>query len=134
MVPNGFMVMNKSELLCSIVLYYILNRAGLLHQFCFLSLLFLMILIGQRDVHHQVGLVGVDEVDDLLHVVRVHPGSGDLRGGLALQRLGQRVALLLRAAGDAQLREDLADLAALPDGHAGDAAAADNQYSAHFFT
>ena len=84
------------------------------------------VLIGQGDIHHQVRLVALDEGDHLVHLVGIHLGGGDLGGGLAGKVGGQLVALGLGAAGDAQLREYIADLAALADGHGGHAAAADD--------
>ena len=84
------------------------------------------VLIGQGDVHDEIGLVAVDQFDQPVHVVRVHLGGGNLCGGFALQRGGQRVALGFCPAGDAQLGEYVADLTALADGHVGHAAAADN--------
>ena len=84
------------------------------------------VLVGQGDVHHQVGLVALDEGNHFLHLVGVHLGGGDLGGGLAGQLGGQGVTLGLGAAGDAQLGKDLADLAALADGYVGHAAAADD--------
>jgi len=89
------------------------------------------ILIGQGDVHHQIGLVALDEGDDLIHVVGIHLCGGDLGGGLGGQLGGQLVALCLGAAGDADLGEHLGDLAALVDGNGGHAAAADDQNFAH---
>ena len=89
------------------------------------------VLIGQGDVQHGVWLVAVDQGFQRLHVVGIHLGGGDLGGGLALQLFFQRVALGQGAAGDAQLGESSAVLAAFLDGHLGDAAAADNKQFAH---
>ena len=89
------------------------------------------VLVGQGDVHHQVRAVAADEVDDLLHVVGVDLGGGDAGRGLARKLRGEAVALGLCAAGDAQVGEHLADLAALLDGDGGDAAAADDENLAH---
>ena len=84
------------------------------------------ILVGQGDVHHQVGLAALNEGDHFFHLVGVHLGSGDLGGSLARQLGGQLVTLGLGAAGDAQFGKHIADLAALADGHVGHAAAADH--------
>ena len=84
------------------------------------------VLVGQGNVHHQVGLVVLDEGHHFLHLVGVHLGGGDLGGGLSFQLSGQLVTLGLGAAGDAQLGKHVADLAALADGHVGHAAAADH--------
>ena len=84
------------------------------------------ILVGQGDVHHQVGLAALNEDDRFCHLVGVHLGSGDLGGSLARQLGGQLVTLGLGAAGDAQFGKHIADLAALADGHVGHAAAADH--------
>ena len=61
------------------------------------------VLIGQGDVHDQVGLHLLDEGDDLIDVIGVHLLGGDLRLGLALQLSLHGVALGLGAAGDADL-------------------------------
>ena len=84
------------------------------------------ILIGQSDVHDQIGLICLDEGAKFLHAVRVDLDGGDLRGGFVLQLGRQGVAFRLRAAGDAQLGEDLRQHAALANGHVGNAAAADD--------
>ena len=89
------------------------------------------VLIGQGDVHHEVGLIGLDEGDDFLGLVSVHLRGGDLGGGLRGQFGGQLVALGLGAAGDADLGEDFGHLAALVDGDGSHAAAADDQNFAH---
>ena len=89
------------------------------------------VLIGQGNVHDQIGLIALDQGSQLLHLVGVHPGGGDFGGGLTRQFGGQRVALCFGAAGNAQLGEHPAHLTAFADGHVGDAAAADDQYFAH---
>src|SRR5699024_8123165 len=83
------------------------------------------------DVHDQVGLIALDEGDQLVHIVGVHLGGGDFGFGGGGQFFGQGVALGFGAAGNAQLAENVADLAALLDGYAGDAAAADDKNFAH---
>jgi len=40
------------------------------------------VLIGQGDVHHEVGLIALDEGDDLVHMVGIHLCGGDVGGGL----------------------------------------------------
>src|SRR5699024_2051464 len=89
------------------------------------------VLVGQRDVHDQVRPVAFDEGDELVHIVGVHLGGGDPGAGDGGQLFGQSVAFGFRAAGDAQLAENVADLAALLDGYAGNAAAADDKNFAH---
>ena len=89
------------------------------------------ILIRQGDIHDEVGLVAVDEVAQLLDVVGIDLRGGDFGPGGGGQLGGQRVALGFGAAGDAQLGKDVADLAALGDGDACHAAAADNKNFAH---
>ena len=89
------------------------------------------ILIGQGDVHHEVGLVALDEGDHFVHLVGVHLGGGDLGGSLGGQFSRELVALGLGAAGDADLGEHFGDLAALVDGDGSHAAAADDQNFAH---
>ena len=89
------------------------------------------ILIGQGDVHDKVRLIGVDEVAELLHIIGIDLRCGDF--GLCVRgQLGSEgIALGLGAAGDAQLGENIADLAALGDGDRCNAAAADNKNFAH---
>ena len=89
------------------------------------------ILIRQGNIHDEVGLVAVDEVAQLLDVVGIDLRGGDFGPGGGGQLGGQRVALGFGAAGDAQLSKDVADLAALGDGDACHAAAADNKNFAH---
>ena len=89
------------------------------------------ILIRQGDVHHQIGLVALDEGDDLIHMVGIHLCGGDLGSGFGGQFCSQLVALGLGTAGDADLGEHFRHLAALVDGNGGHAAAADDQNFAH---
>ena len=89
------------------------------------------VLIGQGDVHYEVGLIRLDEGNDLFHLVGVHLCGGDLGGGLGSQLCSQLVALGLGTAGDADLGEHLGHLTALVDGNGGHAAAADDQNFAH---
>ena len=70
-------------------------------------------------------------VAQLLDVVGIDLRGGDFGPGGGGQLGGQRVALGFGAAGDAQLGKDVADLAALGDGDACHAAAADNKNFAH---
>ena len=89
------------------------------------------VLIRQGNVHDEVGFIAVDEVTQLLHIVGIDLGGGDFGFGFGGQLGSQRVALGLRAAGNAQFGENIADLAALGDGDACHAAAADNKNFAH---
>ena len=89
------------------------------------------VLVGQGDVHDQVGLVALDQGDELVNVVRIHLGGGDFGFGDGGQFFGQGVALGFGAAGDAQFGENIADLAAFLDGDTGNAAAADDKNFAH---
>ena len=89
------------------------------------------ILIRQGDVHHEVGLVSLDQGDDLFHLVCVHLCGGDLGSGGGSQLGSQLIALCLGTAGDADLGEHLGHLATLMDGNGGNAAAADDQNFAH---
>ena len=90
----------------------------------------LEILIGQREVQNDIGLLPLDQVDELRHIVRVHLRRPDLR--LASRQLFlQRVALRLRAARDADLLEHVAVLAALVHGNARNAARTDDQSLSH---
>ena len=89
------------------------------------------VLIGQGDVHHQIGFVCADEVNDLPHIIRIHLGGGDFGSGLWRQLCGQLVALGFRAAGNAQFAKHLADLTAFVDSNGRDTAAANNKNFAH---
>ena len=89
------------------------------------------ILIGQGNVHDQIGLVAVDKIAQLLHIIGIHLGGGDFCFGVGGQLCRQGIALGLGAAGNAQLGKNIADLAALGDGYTGHAAAADDQNFAH---
>ena len=89
------------------------------------------ILIGQGNVHDKVRLVGVDEVAELLHIIGIDLRGGDFGLGVRGQLGSEGIALGLGAAGDAQLGENIADLAALGDGDRCNAAAADNKNFAH---
>ena len=89
------------------------------------------VLIRQRNVHHDVRLVLVNERAQLVHVVRIHLGGADLGCGRAVQLLLNRVALALGAGRDHNFLENVAVLAALVDNYAGYTAAADNQCSSH---
>ena len=89
------------------------------------------ILVGQGDVHHQVGLVLPDKGCHLGCVVGVHLGGGDTGLGLALQVGLEGIALGFGAGGDADVGEQVIALAALADGHVGHTAAADDENFAH---
>ena len=89
------------------------------------------VLIGQGDVHHEVGLVSLDEGNHFLGLVGVHLRGGDFSSSLRGQLCGQLVALGLGTAGDADLGKHLGHLTALVDGNGGHAAAADDQNFAH---
>ena len=89
------------------------------------------VLIGQGNVHHEVGLISLDEGDHFVHLVGIHLCGGDLGSGFGGQFCSQLVALGLGTAGDADLGEHLGYLTALVDGNGGHAAAADDQNFAH---
>ena len=84
------------------------------------------ILIGQGDIHDQIRLIVIDQVNHLLHLVRIHVGRGNLRGSLLSELLRQRIALFLRPAGDTELCKHLAHLAALGDCHRSHTAASNH--------
>ena len=84
------------------------------------------ILIGQGDIHDEIGLNVVNECDQLVYLVGIDLTGGDLGLGGALELLPQRVALGLGAACDADFLKDLAVLAALVDCDRRNAAAADD--------
>ena len=85
------------------------------------------VLIGQGHVDQHVGLERLDQLDQLIDAVGVHPGGLDR----AIQLSGDRLALRLVAAGQQDLAEDLGMLGALVGHDAADAAGADNQDFAH---
>ena len=84
------------------------------------------ILIGQGDVHDQIGLYVVDERNQFIYLVGIDLTGGDLGLGGALELFLERVALGLGAACDADFLKDLAVLAALVDCDRRNAAAADD--------
>ena len=89
------------------------------------------VLIRQRNVHHDVRLVLVDERAQLVHVVRIHLGGADLGCGRTVQLLLDGIALALGAGRDHDFLKNVAVLAALVDNYAGYTAAADDQCSSH---
>ena len=89
------------------------------------------VLIGQGQVEHHIGLIFFDESDQLVHLVGVHLLSVNLGLGGTLQFFLQLIALALGAAGDDDLIKNLAVLAALMNGYAGHAAAADDHAFSH---
>ena len=84
------------------------------------------ILIGQGDIHDQIRLIIIDQVNHLLHLVRIHLRRGNLCGSLLPELLRQRIALFLCPAGDTELRKHLAHLAALGDRHRSHTAASNH--------
>ena len=74
----------------------------------------------------------MDKLNHFLHLVRIYLSGSNLRLCLSLQGLSEGVALCFGTAGDTDLRKDLADLTAFPNGDIGDSAAAYNQYFTHF--
>jgi hypothetical protein len=91
-------------------------------------------LVRQGDIHHQVRLVGADQGDDFVHMIRIHLGGGDIGFGDGSQLGSQVVTLGFGTAGDTDVGEHLADLAAFLDGNRGDTAAADDQNSTHILS
>src|SRR5699024_4629300 len=89
------------------------------------------VLVRQGDVHDQVRLIALDEGDQLVDIVGIHLGGGEFGFGGGGQFFGQGVALGFGAAGNAQFGENVADLAALVNGDAGNAAATDDKNFAH---
>ncbi len=85
------------------------------------------VLVGQGHVDQHVGLERLDQRDQRLDVVGIHLGGLDRT--VQLRRDG--AALVLVAAGQADLGEDFGMLGALVGNDAADAAGADNQDFAH---
>ena len=81
------------------------------------------VLVGKRDVHHQVRLLGADEFGHLLRVVGVDPRGLDR----AVRARGDRLALGLGPAGERDLAEDFGQHGALQGRHLAHAARADDQ-------
>jgi hypothetical protein len=67
-------------------------------------------------------------------MVRIHLGGGDIGFGDGSQLGSQVITLGFGTAGDTDVGEHLADLAAFLDGDRGDAAAADDQNSTHILS
>ena len=96
------------------------------------------ILVRQRDVHHEIGLVLLDERGKSRHVHRVDLRRGDFRGralrGVPWTCLDIRLdglAPRLGAGGDQQFAEHVGVLGHLRGRHASHAAGANQHYSAH---
>ncbi len=85
------------------------------------------ILVGQGNIHHQIGLVLPNQGSHLGSIVGIHLSSGDFRGGFSFQIGFQGIALGLGSGSDADFRKDFTVLAALADGHVGHTAAADDK-------
>jgi hypothetical protein len=67
-------------------------------------------------------------------MIRIHLGGGDIGFGDGSQLGSQVVTLGFGTAGDTDVGEHLADLAAFLDGNRGDTAAADDQNSTHILS
>ena len=110
------------------VLRLVVGGVDIVHLACKAGVHDREILIGKRDVQDRVRLVGGNERDKLIHVVRIDLCGRELHGGSGLLDLFfQRDAFFLRAARDHELREGLIVLAALLDSDLGYASAADDK-------
>ncbi len=90
------------------------------------------VLVRERDVHHQVGLVFLDEFHDIFSLVGIHRGSRNDRLRVRAQFLCQFFAVFAVTASDADFAEHFACRAAFLDSNRGDSATTDNQSSCHF--
>ena len=84
------------------------------------------ILVRQRDIHDEIRLERFDQVDHFLRMVGIDLGGSDAGFGGRRKLGGQTVALLLGAAGDAQIGEYIAYLTAFVNRDGRNAAAANN--------
>ena len=84
------------------------------------------ILIGKCQVQNDIGIVFVDDGNQLVHVVGIHLLGVNFCFGGAFQLSLQVVAFRFGAAGNDDFLKNVAVLAAFVDGNAGDAAAADD--------
>ena len=90
------------------------------------------ILVRQCEIQDDIGLLPLNQGDELVRLVRIHLRRRDFR--LAARELFlQCVALCLRAARNADFLKGVAVLAALVHGDACDAARADDQSLSHDF-
>ena len=84
------------------------------------------ILIRKCDIHYEIGLIGIDEVYEFINLVSIDLSCCDYSLSLALKCLSKRIALRLRTACNAKLREDIICLTAFSDRNICDTATSDN--------
>ena len=89
------------------------------------------ILIGQGDVHDEVGLHAADESREFGHVVGVHLSGFNVAAVAFLHACGDGVAFGFRAARQHDVGKDFSGLRALVRGDGTDAAGADDQHFCH---
>ena len=87
------------------------------------------VLIGQGEVHHDVGLIAAEELDELFHAVGIHLSCLDLRAVLLVEDFCQSDALLLGATGYHHFGERVGILTHLMSCHGSNAASSNYQYS-----
>ena len=93
----------------------------------------MQILIGKRKVQHHVGPDFFNQFDQLRHIVRIHLSRGNRAVVFFFDLSRKRIALGLRSAGKADVREDIRRLCTFVYRHSADAAGADDQNSCHFY-
>ena len=91
------------------------------------------VLIRQREVHHDVGFIVAQQLDELLHTVGIDLRSLDLRAIFLVKNFSQGDTFLLRTAGNHHFLECVRILAHLMSGNGSYAASSDNQYSSHSY-
>ena len=93
----------------------------------------MQVLIGKREIQHDIGPDLPDEFNELRHIVGIHLFGPDVAVVFRLDLRGKRIAFGFRSARKADVREDVRRLCALVHRHSADAACADNQNSCHGF-
>ena len=91
------------------------------------------VLIRQCQVHHDVGLVAAQQLDELFDAVGIHLRRLDLGAVFLVKDFSQCDALLLRAAGNHDFRERVGVLTHLVSCYGGYTASSDDKYSSHCF-
>ena len=87
------------------------------------------VLVGEGEVHHEVGLELIEKRAEFFHVVSVHARRLDVG---AADGVADGVALRLRAAGNHYFRKHIAVLRHFVRGHRGHAAGADDKDFSHY--
>ena len=117
----------------SLVLWLIIGRIEIVASACQTGLHDGEVLIGQGEIDDQFGLIVAEERLQLLHIVGVHLCGLDVhRVAFSVDGLHQLVALLLAAACNHKLGENVCVLHYFKRSYCCDATGANHKYFAHF--